>query len=147
MVSNFVGAKSELKALGDLSDHVTQGVVPKFCSLHHIQWQYIPERSPHFGGIWESAVKSVKTHLRRMVSPVRLTFEEFTTVLTQIEACLNSRSLTPVNSPDDDGIAALTTGNFLIGRPLPSLPHTQLIQIYLFAVRQMVISHQERSCR
>ena len=71
-------------------------------------------------------MKSVKTHLRRIVSPVKLTFEEFTTVLAQIEACLNSRPLTPVNSPDDDGIAALTPGHFLVGRPLTSLPDSQL---------------------
>lgn len=125
--SNFVGAKNELKALQDLlSDHITQGTISEFCGLHNIQWKYIPERSPHFGGIWESAVKSVKTHMRRIVSPAKLTFEEFTTVLTQIEACLNSRPLTPVNSPDDDGIAALTPGHFLIGKPLISLPDPQL---------------------
>ena len=119
--SNFVGAKSELKALQDLlSNRITQGAVSEFCSSHNIQWKYIPERSPHFGGIWESAVKSVKTHLKRVVSPVRLTFEEFTTVLTQIEACLNSRP------PDDDGISALTPGHFLIGKPLTSLPDSQL---------------------
>ena len=126
--SNFVGDKSELKALRDLlSSHITQGVVSEFCSSHNIQWKYIPERSPHFGGIWESSVKSAKTHLKRVVSPVRLTFKEFTTVLTQIEACMNSCPLTPVNSPDDDGIAALTPGHFLIGKPLISLlPDPQL---------------------
>ena len=59
----------------------------EFCSSHNIQWKYILERS-HFGGFWESAVKSAKTMLKRVVSPVKLTFEEFTTVLTQIEACL-----------------------------------------------------------
>ena len=125
--SNFVGAKSELKALQDLlSSHITQGAVSEFCSSHNIQWKYIPERSPHFGGIWESAVKSAKTVLKRVVSPVKLTFEEFTTVLTQIEACLNSRPLTPVNLPEDDGIAALSPGHFLIGKPLMSLPDSQL---------------------
>ena len=55
-----------------------------------VQWKFIPERAPHFSGIWESAVKSMKTHLRRIVSNVKLTFEEFSTVLAQIEACLNS---------------------------------------------------------
>ena len=47
---------------------------------------FIPERAPHFGGLWETAVKSIKKHI---VGTVILTFEEMTTVLTQIEACLN----------------------------------------------------------
>ena len=50
-----------------------------------MQWKFIPERAPHFGGIWESSVKSLKTHLRRIVGNVKLTFEEFTTVLAEIE--------------------------------------------------------------
>ena len=114
-----MGAKGELKALQDLLfNRITQGIVSEFCSSHNIQWKYITESSPLFGGIWESAVKSAKTHLKRVVSPVKVAFEEFTTVLTQIKACMNSRPLTPVNSPDDDGIAALTPGHFLIGKPL-----------------------------
>ena len=125
--SNFVGARTELKALQTLlSDRVTQRVISDFCSSQSIQWKYIPERSPHFGGIWESAVKSTKIRLKRVVSHARLTFEEFTTVLTQIEGCLNSRPLTSVNSPNDDGITALTPGHFLIGKPITSLPDPQL---------------------
>ena len=49
------------------------------------------------------------------------TFEEFSTILTQVEACLNSRPLVPA-SPDDDGLDILTPGHFLIGKPLESLP-------------------------
>ena len=70
--------------------------------------------------------KSAKAYLKRVVSSVDLTFEEFITVLTQVEACLNSRPLAPVNSPDDDGISALTPGHFLIGRALTSLPDPQM---------------------
>ena len=125
--SNFVGAKSELKELQSLlTDHTTQDAVSNFCSAHNIQWKFIPERAPHFGGIWESAVKGVKTHLKRIVSPIKLTFEEFSTVLTQVEACLNSRPLTPINSPDDDGVTVLTPGHFLIGKPLVALPDPRL---------------------
>ena len=50
---------------------------------------------------------------------MEFTFEELTTLLTHIEAVLNSI----INLPsDDDGIKALTPGHFLIGRPLESIP-------------------------
>jgi len=53
---------------------------------------------------------------------VKLTFEELTTVLALIEACLNSRPLTPLPGDGDDGVEPLTPGHFLIGRPLQALP-------------------------
>ena len=116
--SNFVGAARELKEFAQFLElQTTQNIISEFCSTQNVQWKFIPEHAPHFGGIWESAVKSMKTHLRRIVSNVKLTFEEFTTVLTQIEACLNSRPLTPLPC-DDNGVEALTPGHFLIGCPL-----------------------------
>ena len=101
--TNFVGADRELKEF--LRYQKTQGVISKFCS--HIIEIY----PPHFGGLWEAAVK---THLKRVAANDKLTFEEFTTVLTQVEACLNSRPLVPL-SCDDNGVEALTPGHFLIG--------------------------------
>ena len=119
--SNFVGAARELKELSEFLElQKTQKEISEFCTSVNIHWKFIPERSPHFGGIWEAAVKSFKSHLKRIVGPVKLTFEEMTTVLTQIEACLNSRPLSPMPF-DDDGVQALTSGHFLIGRPLNSL--------------------------
>ena len=41
--------------------------------------------------------------------------------LAQIEACLNSRPMTPMPNPEE-GIEALTPGHFLIGAPLEALP-------------------------
>ena len=120
--TNFVGANRELKEFVEFLEHQkTQGVISEFCSTHNIQWRFIPERAPHFGGLWESAVRSMKAHLKRVVADTKLTFEEFMTVLTQIEACLNSRPLTSLTC-DDDAVCALTPGHFLIGRPLESLP-------------------------
>ena len=121
--SNFVGAIRELKELHKFLAHQKTGqIVSEFCTSQNIEWRFIPEHGPHFGGLWETAVKSAKTHLRRIVGDVKLTFEEFTTVLAQIEACLNSRPLVSVSSPDDDSIEVLTPGHFLVGRPLCSLP-------------------------
>ena len=120
--TNFVGAARELKELsGFLQEKKTQDVISQFCSSQSIEWKFIPERAPHFGGLWEAAVKSLKLHLKRVVGEVKLTFEKFMTVLTQIEGCLNSRPLTQIPS-EDDGIEALTPGHFLIGQPLEAIP-------------------------
>ena len=120
--TNFVGAAREIKELiAFLKTQRSQDAISEFCSTQNIQWKFIPEHAPHFGGLWEAAVKSMKTHLRRVIGSVKLTFEEFTTVLAQVESCLNSRPL--ISLPlDDDGIGALTPGHFLIGRPLEALP-------------------------
>ena len=119
--SNFVGAARELRELFEfLTQQKTEKTVSEFCSTQEIQWDFIPEHAPHFGGIWEAAVKSFKLHLRRIVGEVKLTFEELTTVLTQIEGFLNSRPLVAI--PNSEGLEALTPGNFLIGRPIEALP-------------------------
>ena len=68
-----------------------------------------------------SCGEEYETHLRRVLSNTKLTFAEFATVLTQIEACINSRPLAQLPC-GDDGIEALTPGHFLIERPLESLP-------------------------
>ena len=108
--TNFVGAANELTELYKfLREMTTQRKISEFCSLHSIHWKFIPERTPHFGGLWEAAVKSLKLYLRKVIKD---SFEEYSTVLTQVEACLNSHPL-----PDsDDGFEALTPGHFLVGR-------------------------------
>ena len=119
---NFVGANRELKEMYEFQKkQITQIAISEFCS-QRIQWKFIPERSPHFGGIWESAVKSFKNHLKRIIGDVKLTYEETYTVITQIEGCLNSRPLVATGAMDDDGIEVLTPGHFLIGRPLTAIP-------------------------
>lgn len=77
------------------------------------------------GGVWEAGIKSAKTHLRRVLGEALLTFEELYTLLAEIEACLNSRPLTPMSSDPND-FTALTPGHFLIGSSLTSIPQTDL---------------------
>ena len=117
--TNFAGAAREIKELFKTPE--TRKALSDHCSKQGIQWKFIPEQSPHFGGLWEAAVKSLKFHFRRIVGDVKVTFEEFTTIVTQIEACLNSRPLTPLPE-NSDGIEVLTPGHFIIGRPLEAIP-------------------------
>ena len=120
--TNFVGAANGIKELFVfLKNQETQDKISSYLTNQNITWKFIPQRSPHFGGLWEAAVKSMKYHLRRIVGDLKLTYEELSTVLTQVEACLNSRPLVPLMFSDDN-IEALTPGHFLIGRPLESLP-------------------------
>lgn len=81
----------------------------------------------------------MKTHLKRAV---KLTFEELTTVLTQIEACLNSRPLIPLPC-DDDGIDILTPRHLLIGRPLEALPDPAFLyrSVHCWHLCQNLVRH------
>lgn len=85
------------------------------------KWHFSPPLSPHFNGLAESAIRSVKHHLKRVVGEVTLTFEELTTVLAKIEAVLNSRPIYPLSSDPSD-FEALTPAHFLIGEPTGVLP-------------------------
>ncbi|XP_036148428.1 uncharacterized protein LOC118647494 [Monomorium pharaonis] len=84
------------------------------------RWEFNSPTTP-IEGRWEAVVKSIKYHLRRTIGETLPTFEELTTLLTQIEAILNSRSLEPL-SDDSDDVSAFTPGHFLIGDPLTTTP-------------------------
>ena len=95
--TNFVGAKNEIQEFIEfLREQKMQKSISEFCTAWHIEWRFIPERSPHFCGLWETAVKSFKTHLKRVVGSVKLTYEEMYTFLTQIKVCLNSCPLVTI---------------------------------------------------
>ena len=121
--SNFKGAKNDLCELYHfLQKDSTQSAVHSYLLSQCVQWHCIPERAPHFGSLWEAAVKSAKFHLKRVIGSQHLHFEDFTTISSQVESCLNSRPITSLSSPSCDGISALTPGHFLIGKPLRAYP-------------------------
>jgi len=120
--TNFVGSAAEMKEFKRfLANSTTNEHMSKELSNDHIRWHFNPAGSPHMGGLWEAGVKSAKYHLHRIVGSYRLTYEELTTTVNQIEACLNSRPLTAI-STDPNDLTALTPGHFLIGGPMTSMP-------------------------
>ncbi|GFV18965.1 integrase catalytic domain-containing protein [Trichonephila clavipes] len=123
----FVGANKELKRFLKLIEDSDDNLAG-FLSAEGIEWKFIPPRAPSFGGLWEALVKSIKYHLKRVVSGANLTYEEFLTVCIQIEGILNSRPLCPLSSNSDD-LNALTPAHFLIGRSMTSVVEPNLIQL------------------
>ncbi|XP_055708913.1 uncharacterized protein LOC129805179 [Phlebotomus papatasi] len=121
--TNFTGSKTELDKLFHQEVH-QNSVQNKLVSLG-IQFHFQPPDGPHHNGLVEAAVKSVKTHLHRVVGSCPLSYEELQTILTQVEAVLNSRPLTPISTDASDP-AVLTPGHFLTGGPLTSLPDPSL---------------------
>ena len=118
--TNFVGASRELQELKEaMLSHAEE--VEKFAANKGVSFSFIPPRAPHFGGLWEAAVKSAKGLLVRTAGKVLLSVEEMQTVLVQVEAVLNSRPIAPVSNDPNDG-EALTPGHLLIGESLLALP-------------------------
>ncbi|XP_055622603.1 uncharacterized protein LOC129766160 [Toxorhynchites rutilus septentrionalis] len=118
---NFVGSKNKLKELHDLfQTQKMKALRDDWCEKSAIEWHLIPPRSPHFGGLWEAGVRSAKYHLKRITGTANMNFEQYTTVLTRIEAILNSRPISPI-SEDPSDLNPLTPGHFLVGHPLTDI--------------------------
>lgn len=118
--SNFVGANNYLKAIIDDIKANSESIEQEF----NFRWRFITPNAPHQGGIYEAAVKTVKHHLIRVIGETTLTFEEYSTVSCQVEACVNSRPISHL-SEDPTDLNALTPGHFLIGEALIGIPDEQ----------------------
>ncbi|XP_070066976.1 uncharacterized protein [Drosophila virilis] len=107
--TNFVGASNKLLELKKfMFSTSTQDAILSYCSSEEITFHFIPPRAPHFGGLWEAAVKNAES------------------AVVEIEAVLNSRPLSPLSSDPND-FSALTAGHFLNGDAPRALPEREII--------------------
>ncbi|XP_020296240.1 uncharacterized protein LOC109861138 [Pseudomyrmex gracilis] len=125
--TNFKGAEQQLKHLFSETSSELQRLA-SIIANDGTKWIFNPPSAPHFGGKWEVGVKCLKYHLKRTTGTLNLTYEEMTTLLTKIEAILNSRPLCPLTDDPND-LDVLTPGHFLIGQPLTLVPEPNLIPI------------------
>ncbi|XP_041450132.1 uncharacterized protein LOC121404545 [Drosophila obscura] len=126
--TNFIGAKRSLDEMQTLlASQQHTNLITHTMADEGIQWVFIPPRAPHWGGKWESAVRSVKLHLRRVIGSSTLTFaEQMRTLLAQVSAVVNSRPL--CYTPDTE-VNYLSPAHFLIGRPYTAIPEADLDHI------------------
>ncbi|XP_055846062.1 uncharacterized protein LOC129912000 [Episyrphus balteatus] len=146
--TNFAGAdvilRKEFKKFISSIPQETQSTY----GVQGLKWNFIPPGAPHMGGLWEAGVKSCKSHLRKLGTSSKLTFEEFSTVLARIEACLNSRPISSMSNDSSD-LLALTPGHFLRGSPLLAFPEYNLADANLSLINrwEKVKCLQQQFCR
>ncbi|XP_013145931.1 PREDICTED: uncharacterized protein LOC106109047, partial [Papilio polytes] len=115
--TNFVKANRRLREeMIDLKSTIDEHFYTEITNME-IEWHFNAPSWPSAGGLWEAAVKSLKYHLRRVIGEQRLTYEEFSTILAQLEGCLNSRPLCAL-SEDPNDIDFLTPSHFLSSGPI-----------------------------
>ena len=97
--------------------------VKQYLANRQVDWQFIMERAPWWGGFWERLVRSVKRCLKKSVGRSLLTFEELRTLVVEIEATLNNRPLTYIYD-DEEGLSySLTPADLIYGRQIATMPH------------------------
>ncbi|XP_046387356.1 uncharacterized protein LOC124156925 [Ischnura elegans] len=138
--TNFIGANQELKRMFQRSSDYNRTIAEALASTG-TEWRFNLPAAPHFGGIWEAAVKSTKHHIRRVIGDTKLTFEELSTLLCQVEACLNSRPLIPLTDDPTDN-KALTPAHFLIHSASFIIPEPSLIDEIIPVLKRWKIVQQ-----
>ena len=97
----------------------TDSVVLDFLQARRIEWKFNLELSPWQGGHFERLIGNVKRCLRKVLGNSKLSFDELSTVLTEVECTLNSRPLTYYYSDLEEEV--LTPSHLLVGRRLTPL--------------------------
>lgn len=115
--TNFKGGERELReAFREISPELQQLLAPQ-----KISFRFNPPAAPHFGGVWEREIRSVKSALYSTLGAQPVFEEVLRTVLIEVEGILNSKPLGYVSSDASDP-DPVTPNVLLMGRPDGSLP-------------------------
>lgn len=92
-----------------------------------LEWKFQPPRAPHWGGVHEALIKSVKRAMSAILEKEEkclrnIKSDELRLIFSEVTGFLNSRPLTyEGNHPDEP--SALTPNHFLLLRPNSIIPH------------------------
>lgn len=105
-------------------NHCFQAMEPKLqevLSPQQIIFNFNPPGAPHFGGVWEREIRSVKNALRVVLGNQTTSEAVLQTVLIEVEGIMNSKPLGYLssNASDPDPV---TPNLLLMGRRDSSLP-------------------------
>ena len=121
-------AWSEVLASSEVNDYVVK---------QGIHWKFIVDLAPWMGGFYERLVGLTKRALRKTIGIRSLTERQLNTILTEVEAVVNSRPLVYVDS-DINSNFPISPLNFL------SLNHNHFILDFACSEEEMEFDMNER---
>ena len=80
--TNFVGASNELE---NLVSAIDQDKVQRVTSNKGVMWKWNPPDGPHFGGVFESMIKSAKRAIAAVLGDAEVNDEEYNALLSSEE--------------------------------------------------------------
>ena len=86
----------------------------KYNAANGIKWRFNLARAPWWGGMFERMVRSTKRCLVKAIGLRKLTYEELSTVLAEVEMVINNRPLVYVG--EEDVNQPLTPSHLFCGR-------------------------------
>ena len=113
-------AKTFISAAQTIEDMLTSSEVQQYLSHLRVKWSFTLEKAPWWGGFYERMIQSMKRCLKKTIGKAKLTHDELSTALMEVEAILNSRPLSYISSEDLE--EPLTPAQMLTRRRILSLP-------------------------
>lgn len=101
----------------------------RYLTNKQIQWNFIIEKAPWWGGYWERLVRSIKRPLKKVLGRATLGFDELNTILVEIEAVINSRPITYVYDDEESISYPLTPSDLIYGRRITCTPNASHYEI------------------
>ena len=109
--TSFVKANKVLKAVyaQNVWKKLDNSKIERQFPTMGIKWKFIPTRAPHQGRHSEKFCDKVKKSLRIVIGKTLSTFLELQTVLTDIEAQINSRPISHIGDDISDATCTSST--------------------------------------
>ena len=108
MTDNATNFTKSAKILKEIS--ISNRVIEEF-NLKGIEWVFTPAYAPHFGGIYERMIGTLKKELIKLIGLSQITYHELRNQLAEIEGLINTRPLIQVGN-----LEVITPKHILTGR-------------------------------
>ena len=128
--TNFVGAKKELqKALSSMDQsHIQQFLLERNCDW--VEFKFNVPSASHMGGVWERQIRTARNVISALLDQCgsQLNDESLRTLMSEVEAIVNSRPLTVENLTAPEASEPLTPNHLLTGKSRVVLPPPGVFQ-------------------